>query len=86
MRERPNYNWIEKVVKLPTECSSCNNKINDWERVAYECSINYIVCEKCTQLPSCPWPKTGYYTIIEDYQDDITMTVHKDKESMGYID
>lgn len=85
MRKRPNYNWIEEVVKIPTTCSSCNNKIQDWETVMYECEINYLVCNKCTQKDHW-WPKVWYYTIIEDFQDDMTMTVHKDKSSIDYID
>ncbi len=85
MRERPNYNWIEEVRAIPKMCSCCGSKVKDWESVIYECYINYLICEKCTKKDNAGWPKAGYYTIIDDYQDDIVMTAHKGEGSMDYI-
>ena len=70
MRKR---NTEQKFVKLPTECSCCGNKVKDWESVIYECFTNYLICESCSKKEYAWWPKTGYYTIIDNYQDDMTM-------------
>lgn len=80
MRERPSYNWIEEIVSLPKKCSNCWCILNDWDSVIYECSINYIICNECSKKTNAWWPKELYYTVIDNYQDDMTMVVYKDKK------
>ena len=70
MRKR---NTDERFIKLPTTCSCCKSDVKNWESVIYECFNNYLICELCSKKENAWWPKEWYYTIIDDYQDDMVM-------------